>query len=149
MNVLPIVALLAEETGWEYTYQSVEKTVLEIRDGIMNSRSQFVEIDFVPGGVINYGAGYLPDMIHLLSRVHIQSGDYYEHESEEILNKMLLLTNDFGPFGVMRSHPYFYVTNCLLLSGLGAADLKEIILSLAYVADRIEFNLAETGADDF
>lgn len=149
MNLLPIVSLLAEETGWVVTYQSVEKTVLEIRDGIIDSRSQFVEINFVPGGVINYGAGYLPDMIHLLSRIHMQSGDYYEHESEEILNKMLLLTNDFGPFGVIRSHPYFYVTNSLLLAGLEVGNLKEVMLSLAFVADRIEFNISETGADDF
>ena len=123
--------------------------MLEILDGIIDSCLQFVEIDFVPGGVINFGAGYLTRHDLFTLSVHIQSCDSYEHESEEILNRMLLLTNDFGPFGVMRSHPYFYITNRLWLSELETADLKEIILSLAYAVERIEFNLAETSADDF
>jgi len=149
VNAAQLVASTVTQAGWRCVHASPELTVVEITEGLQNSRTQFVEIAYIPRGVMHYGAGTLPALLQIRSRVFERSGAHYDHDSAEPLNTMAILSNDFQPFGIIRLHPHYFIACTTITDGLTPATLSDLILSAAAIGDQFERNLHGVDHDRF
>ena len=149
MSAADLVATTVAQSGWQSVYSKPELTVVEISDGLQSGRTQFVEIAFTPGLITRYGAGTIPAMLQVRTRVMKRTGNHYDHDEADSLNCMAILSNDFQPFGIARIHPYYYVSCTTILDGLTPAVLMDLVLAAAAVGDQFELNLSAGGLDEF
>jgi len=149
MNAAQLVSSTVSQAGWRCVHASPELTVVEIEEGLPDGRSQFVEISYIPGGVAHYGAGTLPALLQIRSRVFERSGAHYDHDSAEPLNTMAILSNDFQPFGIIRLHPHYYIACTTIIDGLTPTTLSDLILSAGAIGDQFERNLHGVDHDRF
>lgn len=109
-------------------------------------RTQLVELHPVTSDeMTSVGQGKYPDGLWINARFAVEEGPFYGPPTVD-LNTMMILCNDFGPLGIRRGHPFYYVTWLYPYSGIQENELRESILAVAQIADTYEFNL-NNGTD--
>lgn len=149
------IATLECNTRWKCVHKDALLVVVEVSEGIRRGRSQFVEVQGLPAGVATIareeGATelVLPQMLQIRSRVAECSGDFYDPDPQELRRTIDVVLNDFQLFGSVRIHPFHYVTATIPSANVSDFDLETLVLTVAYIADKIELTLSRGESDQF
>lgn len=147
---------VASGQRWTLAHRDADFMVVEVKEGLIPGRSQFVEIYPFRAGEVSIervGSGdaplTMPSLVQLVSRVAGHSGGFYDATPEETSRIVDVVLNDFRIFGHVRIHPHHCITTVTPLAGLDLIHLESLILAIGYVADRVEHTLTDGRGDQY